>query len=41
MEQARNGTGRTSLYAEVTARVIGELEQGRLPWVQPADGAAR
>jgi len=26
---------RQSLYAEVTARVIAELEQGRLPWVQP------
>ncbi len=40
MEQARNETGRASLYAEVTARVIGELEQGRLPWVQPWDNAA-
>jgi antirestriction protein ArdC len=40
MEQATQDTGRTSLYAEVTARVIGELEQGRLPWVQPWDGAA-
>ncbi len=40
MEQARQVAGRTSLYAEVTARVIGELEQGRLPWVQPWDSAA-
>ena len=24
-----------SLYAQVTGRIIGELEQGRLPWVQP------
>jgi antirestriction protein ArdC len=31
---------RASLYAEVTARVIAELEQGRLPWVQPWDAAA-
>ncbi|MBY8828845.1 ArdC family protein [Hephaestia mangrovi] len=31
---------RQSLYAEVTARVIAELEQGRLPWVQPWDAAA-
>ena len=40
MEQERSETGRSSLYAEVTAQVIGELEQGRLPWVQPWDGAA-
>lgn len=26
---------RTSLYDEVTARIIAELEAGRLPWVQP------
>jgi antirestriction protein ArdC len=31
---------RRSLYAEVTERVIAELEQGRLPWVQPWDAAA-
>jgi antirestriction protein ArdC len=31
---------RPSLYAEVTGRVIAELEAGRLPWVQPWDGAA-
>lgn len=31
---------RQSLYAEVTGRVIAELEAGRLPWVQPWDGAA-
>jgi len=31
---------RASLYAEVTGRVIVELEQGRLPWVQPWDAAA-
>lgn len=26
---------RGSLYEEVTARVVAELEQGRVPWVQP------
>lgn len=26
---------RTSLYEEVTARIVSELEAGRLPWVQP------
>lgn len=31
---------RASLYAEVMARVIAELEEGRLPWVQPWDAAA-
>lgn len=31
---------RASLYAEVTARVIAELEEGRLPWVRPWDVAA-
>ncbi|WP_314374468.1 zincin-like metallopeptidase domain-containing protein [Sphingomonas paucimobilis] len=33
----REGTevSRTNLYDEVTARIIGELEAGRFPWVQP------
>ena len=31
---------RQSLYAEVTAQVIAELEEGRLPWVQPWDSTA-
>ncbi|WP_332818972.1 ArdC family protein [Sphingopyxis sp.] len=31
---------RHSLYAEVTSRIIAELEEGRLPWVQPWDSAA-
>ncbi|MBW4332243.1 DUF1738 domain-containing protein [Stakelama sp. CBK3Z-3] len=31
---------RQSLYAEVTDRVIAELEAGRLPWVQPWDASA-
>jgi antirestriction protein ArdC len=36
----KSETSRQSLYSEVTGRVIAELEQGRLPWVQPWDGAA-
>lgn len=40
MAQVRDEERRGSLYAEVTARVIAELEQGRLPWVQPWDSAA-
>lgn len=34
-KQSRGGEGRGSLYQEVTERIIGELEQGRVPWVQP------
>lgn len=34
------GQERQSLYAEVTSRIIVELEEGRLPWVQPWDSAA-
>jgi antirestriction protein ArdC len=30
---------RQSLYSEVTSRIIAELEEGRLPWVQPWDAA--
>jgi antirestriction protein ArdC len=30
---------RASLYSEVTSRIIAELEEGRLPWVQPWDAA--
>ncbi|MGQ2975295.1 MAG: ArdC family protein [Sphingopyxis sp.] len=33
-------TERASLYSEVTNRIIAELEEGRLPWVQPWDNAA-
>ena len=29
------GEGKPSLYQEVTNRIIAELEQGRVPWVQP------
>lgn len=37
----RQEESRASLYDEVTARIITELEAGRLPWVQPwgRDGA--
>ena len=28
-------SGKPSLYDEVTAQIIGELEAGRVPWVQP------
>ncbi|MBE1526730.1 antirestriction protein ArdC [Sphingopyxis sp. OAS728] len=31
---------RQSLYSEVTSSIIAELEEGRLPWVQPWDSAA-
>lgn len=34
------GAARPSLYDEVTARIIAELEAGRFPWVQPWDSAA-
>jgi len=30
-----SGRRRESLYQEVTERIIAELEQGRVPWVQP------
>lgn len=33
-------TGRADLYEEVTARIVAELEAGRLPWVQPWGKAA-
>ncbi|MGJ4927155.1 ArdC family protein [Bradyrhizobium sp. HKCCYLS2038] len=31
----RSGEGRASLYEEITSKIIGELEAGRVPWVQP------
>jgi antirestriction protein ArdC len=33
--QVRSGLDRTSLYHEITGKIIAELEAGRLPWVQP------
>jgi antirestriction protein ArdC len=32
---ARSGGDRTSLYDEITDKIIRELEAGRVPWVQP------
>src|SRR6266852_9293140 len=32
---ARAGRDRTSLYQEITDKIIAELEAGRVPWVQP------
>ncbi len=34
----RQPATRTNLYDEVTARIVAELEAGRLPWVQPWGG---
>ena len=36
----RAGHDRTSLYEEITDRIIAELEAGRVPWVQPWATAA-
>jgi antirestriction protein ArdC len=33
--RARGGEPSRDIYAEVTAKIIHELEEGRLPWVQP------
>jgi antirestriction protein ArdC len=38
--RARSGASRTSLYDEITTKIIAELEAGRLPWVQPWGTAA-
>ena len=35
----RSGGDRTSLYQEITDRIIAQLEAGRAPWVQPWAGA--
>ena len=37
---ARAGSDRASLYDDITNKIIGELEAGRLPWVQPWGAAA-
>ena len=34
-DRARAEPARISLYDEVTARIVSELEAGRVPWVQP------
>jgi antirestriction protein ArdC len=36
----RAGKDRASLYAEITDRIIAELDAGRVPWVQPWGTAA-
>jgi antirestriction protein ArdC len=38
--RARAGQDRTSLYSEITDKIIAELEAGRVPWVQPWETAA-
>jgi antirestriction protein ArdC len=38
--RARTGQNRTSLYDEITDKIIAELEAGRVPWVQPWGTAA-
>ncbi|HML91860.1 zincin-like metallopeptidase domain-containing protein [Methyloceanibacter sp.] len=37
---ARSGASRTSLYDDITNKIIAELEAGRVPWVQPWGTAA-
>jgi len=37
---ARAGQNRTSLYDDITDKIIGELEAGHVPWVQPWGTAA-
>src|SRR6185312_62058 len=37
---ARSGSDRTSLYDDITSKIIGEMEAGRVPWVQPWGTAA-
>ena len=36
----RAGSDRANLYDEITDKIIAELEEGRLPWVQPWGTAA-
>lgn len=38
--RACSGEDRTSLYDEITNKIIAELEAGRVPWVQPWGTAA-
>jgi antirestriction protein ArdC len=39
-DRARAGRDRTSLYQEITDKIIAELQAGRVPWVQPWGTAA-
>jgi hypothetical protein len=34
-ESARPAKDRSTLYEEITNKIIADLEAGRLPWVQP------
>jgi antirestriction protein ArdC len=38
--RSRARTDRANIYDEITSRIIGELEAGRLPWVQPWGSSA-
>ena len=38
--RVRAGDDRTSLYTEITDKIIAELEAGRIPWAQPWGTAA-
>jgi antirestriction protein ArdC len=38
--RTRSGSGRTSLYDEITGKILTELEAGRLPWIRPWGTAA-
>jgi antirestriction protein ArdC len=38
--RAHSGSDRTSLYDEITTKIIDELQAGRDPWVQPRGTAA-
>jgi antirestriction protein ArdC len=40
LRAARESEPRASLYEEVTAKIIGQLEAGVFPWVQPWSSAA-
>ena len=39
-DRARPGGARSNLYDDITDKIIAELEDGRLPWVQPWGTAA-
>jgi N-terminal domain of anti-restriction factor ArdC len=39
-ERVRNAPERVSLYGEITDKIIAELEEGCVPWVQPWGNAA-
>jgi antirestriction protein ArdC len=39
-QTTRSDSNRTSLYDEITSKIIAELEAGRVPWVQPWGTAA-